>query len=102
MKVGAANFSVFGIDQKTNNCCESFHSRISRTLTKHPALFVFLENLINKVMKPAMGTILQQANAKLKWNLRLTKQQLKIEEEARELESKYTSGELYCYFYYYY
>ena len=52
-------FSVFGKRWKTNNSCESLHSRMGTSMPKHPTFFRFLESLVENVIEPTERDILQ-------------------------------------------
>ena len=52
-------FPMFGLHHGTNNSVESLHSQMQRSMSTHPSLWRFLEELINIVIVPTKVVVKQ-------------------------------------------
>ena len=54
-----SGFTTFGLRHRTNNSVESLHSQMQRSMSTHPSLWRFLEELVNNVIVPTEVVVKQ-------------------------------------------
>ena len=90
-KVGSRTISVHGFEHKSNNVCESFHSKLNSILPAHPSFFNFLDRLIEDLFNPVRLQIVQATQgAEVRRKKACWKRALA--EKAASLEQDYSLG----------